>query len=233
MSLIISDPFQFEEVVAELFEKMGYNSIVTKKTGDYGIDVIAKKDVEVIAIQVKLFNIGNNVGNNYVQKLLGSMQMSDVQATKSILITSSDFTVSAIEQGKNLPIEFWNGSTIKQYMEKYFNDEVIFKFQKDNDAIPFYEEIFPEFPFLKRSQQEAILDEIKKGPSWKINTIKMLRDISHDRISLQEAKQAVEDKMISLGYTTKEEIKKDEKSGCIIGIIAIIIVCFLLYYCSR
>jgi len=50
---MLLDPFQFEVFIANLFEKKGYTCIVTSKTGDYGIDVIAKKDNEIIGIQAK------------------------------------------------------------------------------------------------------------------------------------------------------------------------------------
>lgn len=34
--------FEFENFIGKLFEKMGYETTVTRKTGDFGIDVIAK-----------------------------------------------------------------------------------------------------------------------------------------------------------------------------------------------
>lgn len=77
------------------------------------------------------------------------------------------------------------------------------------------EEIFPEFPFLTRSQQQGILEEIRKGPNYKIQTIKALRDASNNRISLKEAKDAIEQKMINYGYTTKKQVEEDQKTGCI------------------
>lgn len=65
--------FEFEEFIAKLFRKMGYNTMVTRKTGDFGIDIIAKDKNDTIAIQAKQNRIGNNVGNVTVQQILGAM----------------------------------------------------------------------------------------------------------------------------------------------------------------
>jgi hypothetical protein len=48
-------PYEFEKVVAQLFERMGYKVELTSKSGDYGIDVIARYEQDVIAIQTKKY----------------------------------------------------------------------------------------------------------------------------------------------------------------------------------
>jgi hypothetical protein len=112
-------PFEFEELIGKLFTKMGYNTDLTPKTCDYGIDIIAKNDRDIIAIQTKKYSKGNNVGNRDVQRLLGAMQLSTIKASKAILITTSDFTVQAIEQAKETPIELWDGNYISELFRKY------------------------------------------------------------------------------------------------------------------
>lgn len=116
------DPFEFEELVATLFKKMGYQTEVTSKTGDFGIDIIARDEKDVIAIQTKKYAKGNNVGNRDVQRLLGAMQLRQVRANKAILITTSDFTFQAMEQAKEAPIELWDGSYITSLLRKYLNN---------------------------------------------------------------------------------------------------------------
>lgn len=112
-------PFEFEELVAELFEKMGYKAGVTSKTGDYGVDIVAKENNDIIAIQAKKYAKGNNVGNRDVQRLLGAMQLKSIKANKAILVTTSDYTVQAKEQAKETPIELWNGDYLNSLMIKY------------------------------------------------------------------------------------------------------------------
>ncbi len=110
--------FEFEHFIAKLFQKMGYETSVTRKTGDYGIDVIATKDDDIVAIQVKKNSHGNNVGDVVVQNTLGGMLK--YKANKAIIITTSDFTTMAHEQAKEAPIELWNKKTLHQIVRKYF-----------------------------------------------------------------------------------------------------------------
>ena len=87
--------------------------------GDYGIDVIARNEKDIIAIQAKKYSKGNNVGNRDVQRLLGAMQLSSVRANKAVLITASDFTIQAMEQAKETPIELWDGNYVSDLFKKY------------------------------------------------------------------------------------------------------------------
>ena len=122
--------FEFEEFIARLFQKMGYQTEVTRKTGDYGIDVIAIDGKGKIAIQAKQYKGGNNVGNETVQQLLGAMWR--VKAYKAIIITTSDFTRQAIQQASDSPIELWNLNMLKNKVRKYFIEEDFLFFRKSS-----------------------------------------------------------------------------------------------------
>ena len=97
---------------------MGYTTQLTPKTGDYGVDIIAKDKNDTIAIQAKQFKHGNNVSNMIVQQVLGAMWK--VKANKAIIITTSDFTVQAKVQAREAPVELWNLQTLKSMVRKYF-----------------------------------------------------------------------------------------------------------------
>ena len=116
-------PYEFEELVGEVFKKMGYQIEITSKSGDYGVDIIARDKNDVIAIQTKKYNKGNNVSNRDVQRLLGAMQLSTIKANKAILITTSDFTVQAKEQEKETPVELWNGEYLNSIILKYLGGQ--------------------------------------------------------------------------------------------------------------
>ncbi|MFH0714581.1 MAG: restriction endonuclease [Candidatus Diapherotrites archaeon] len=102
-----------------MFGLMGYETKLTPKTNDFGVDVLAIKKDERIAIQVKKYSQGNNVGNDIVQKLLGAMQQKNTKANKGIIVTTSDFTKSARIQAEETPIELWNAETLKTNIKKY------------------------------------------------------------------------------------------------------------------
>lgn len=120
-------PFDFEHFTALLLQEMGYQTEVTKKTGDYGVDIIAIKNNQRIAVQCKRFQEGHPVGNRDIQNLLGSMGYYRVHSC--ILVTTSDFTKNAREQSKNSPIELWNKEKLHELVKKHllkFNINEVF-----------------------------------------------------------------------------------------------------------
>lgn len=110
-------PSTFEEFIGKLFELMGYSVENLPDVGDYGADLIARKDNDAIVIQCKQYSDGNHVGAEEVQKTLGAMWK--YKANKSILVTTSSFTVRAEEQAKDAPIELWDKKILREMIEKY------------------------------------------------------------------------------------------------------------------
>lgn len=113
-------PYQFEEFVAELFRRMGYTARKTPNTGDFGADVIAQKGGTTILIECKKYSDGNNVTPAEVQRALGAMWKH--KADKCVFITTSDFTIRALELEKDAPVELWNKKTLHEQVRKYFID---------------------------------------------------------------------------------------------------------------
>ena len=111
--------YEFEKFIAKLFKAMNYKTRVTQASNDYGIDVIAEKGNDKIAIQCKRYAPGNPVSNRDVQRLLGAMQLKSVRATHSIIITTSHFTVQAREQAKECAIELWDRHDLEKMVRKY------------------------------------------------------------------------------------------------------------------
>lgn len=112
-------PYDFEEFIAKLFNSQGYKTEVTKKTGDYGVDVIAENGLEKIAIQCKKYQEGNSVGNQTVQMFLGAMQLKDLKANRGIIITTSEFTKQAYMQAEGNNIELWNKNVLHQKVREF------------------------------------------------------------------------------------------------------------------
>ena len=110
------NPFDFEHFVALLMSEMGYDTYVTQKSSDYGIDIIARKNSKKIAVQCKRHNENNKIGNKLIQQLLGSMDF--VKADSCIFVTTSYFTSNAINQGANSPIELWDKDTFHDLVKK-------------------------------------------------------------------------------------------------------------------
>lgn len=91
-------PRQFEELVAEIWNRFGYVVELTSRTRDGGRDVIAVKEAEAnlrFLIECKRYDRENRVGVGIVRELYGVMK--DEGATKAILATTSSFTKGAKE----------------------------------------------------------------------------------------------------------------------------------------
>ncbi len=103
---------EFEILCAEIYKRRGYKVELTQKGGDYGIDAVAKKRGSVVAIGAKCYAPDRPVGNRWVQQLLGAMYKCG--ADSAVLITTSGFTKSAVEQAKNAPITLIGGPELDE-----------------------------------------------------------------------------------------------------------------------
>jgi tetratricopeptide (TPR) repeat protein len=107
--------YAFELLIKKLFECKGYFVEITPKTRDQGADLIAKGQGERIAIQVK--NHKENVGNGAIQEVVASIK--HYQANRGLVISSSGFTISAIELANSNKIELWDRDILCKYLDMY------------------------------------------------------------------------------------------------------------------
>lgn len=86
-------PREFEELVAKLFSKMGYKTILTPQAHDGGVDVIASKHGgEKLAIQCKLQQ--SPVGRPVLQQLLGVVT-ADASYSSGLIVTNAEASGAA------------------------------------------------------------------------------------------------------------------------------------------
>jgi hypothetical protein len=97
-------PRQFEECVCEYYRKQGYTADITPSSGDYGIDVFAKKGKKKLAIQAKMYGSSTRkINRQCVMELHGAKDYFD--CTKAIIVTDGIFLPDAIKVAKKLNIE--------------------------------------------------------------------------------------------------------------------------------
>lgn len=124
--ILDKDPYYFERLVMDVLTKMGYgdpnnnSNIVTKKSGDEGIDGIINQDrlgLDKIYVQAKRWN--ENVSRPELQKFVGAL--SAKKSNKGIFITTSDFTKEAKDYASNLShtIILINGKELTKLMIEY------------------------------------------------------------------------------------------------------------------
>lgn len=89
----IMEGYVFEQFLKTLFFYLGYDAVVTKKSGDYGADLVLKKDGRKIVVQAKRY--GKNVGSKAVQEVV--VAKNHYKADEAIVVTNSFFTKQAEE----------------------------------------------------------------------------------------------------------------------------------------
>ncbi|MDP1947343.1 MAG: restriction endonuclease [Nitrospirota bacterium] len=104
---------EFEAAVASLYERTGYTVMLTKASGDFGVDVLAKKGTEFLAIQVKRYT--GNVGVRAVQEVASGAHY--YKATTAVVITNSFFTEQARKLAKSLPVTLINKKRLANMWE--------------------------------------------------------------------------------------------------------------------
>lgn len=119
------EPIEFEKIISDLLERMGFDVTRTKSTGDGGIDVIAINEQPIISgkyvVQCKRYATGNNVGEPVIRELYGVMHAEN--ANKGILITTSEFTRQARSFAADKQIELIDGNTLTGLLSKYFAED--------------------------------------------------------------------------------------------------------------
>jgi len=97
-------PRKFEELVAELFHRMGYDVILTPRSKDGGFDVLAFQKTGVgkllTLVECKRYSPKDKVGVGLVRSLYGVVE--EKNATHGVIATTSSFTRGARQFQQNL-----------------------------------------------------------------------------------------------------------------------------------
>lgn len=125
----IVDEFEFEALIGVLYAKMGYETFVTTRSSDNGVDVICKKDEELIFVQCKKTQKLN--GSSAIKDLLFARDIyqkeTSVENVELVVATNSKELPKAIVQ--NDTVEVLDGHGLDELLRKYaiYKDEVDIK----------------------------------------------------------------------------------------------------------
>ncbi|MCO4053788.1 MAG: restriction endonuclease [Bosea sp.] len=120
-------PFEFEQLVANLFGQMGLESKLTRSSRDGGVDCVAFDRRPVlggkVVIQAKRYR--HTVGVSAVRDLYGTMMNEG--ANKGILVSTSGYGPCAFDFAKDKPIELIDGGNLLYLLQEVgFEARIIF-----------------------------------------------------------------------------------------------------------
>lgn len=111
------DGYAFEEFVADLLRKLGYEHVeVTPSSGDQGVDIIARKNGTRYAIQCKRYS--KKLGNKPVQEAYAGKTIYGCSV--AAVVTNNYFTEGAREAARSTGVLLWDRDELKQ-MIRYSN----------------------------------------------------------------------------------------------------------------
>ncbi len=97
-------PREFEYKVSDYYKQQGYETFITPYSGDWGIDVIASRRKEKLAIQVKKYGgTSRKITRLSMMQLYGAMAYKD--CTRAVMVTDGECLPDAIDVATKLGIE--------------------------------------------------------------------------------------------------------------------------------
>ena len=107
------DPIEFEIFIAKILNMRGYETELTKRVGDDGVDVLAyDKSNSKIAIQCKRYN--NTVGPGVIRDMHGAQKVYNCDV--GLVVTTSTFSDQARETAEKLNMGLLDGNDIAQIL---------------------------------------------------------------------------------------------------------------------
>lgn len=114
------DEFEFENLIADLWEAQGWETEVEQQTGDAGIDVRGRKtspyDRKVL-IQAKRYGESNSVGSPAIQQY-SALKRQEPDADEVIVVATSHFTDSAQDRASELNVKLIDGDQLVELIER-------------------------------------------------------------------------------------------------------------------
>ena len=108
-------PVEFENMVTELYKRLGHKAKRTGKSGDHGVDVVVEaRNGERWVVQCKRWR--GKVGEPQVRDFYGTIQHE--KAEQGAIITTGGFSKPAREWARGKPIHLYDGEAFLKAWKK-------------------------------------------------------------------------------------------------------------------
>lgn len=115
------DPYDFEHFVADLWERMGWETEVSAASADEGVDVVARKNTpyeQTTLIQAKRYGPNTTVGSPDIQQYASLDDQYDGVDTVMV-VTTNTFTTQARELAARLDVKLVDGDALAGLIDEY------------------------------------------------------------------------------------------------------------------
>lgn len=118
----------FEEYVKEILQRNGYKHVrLTKRSGDYGVDILAEYKGETYGIQCKLYQ--KPVGVAAVQQVYAGSQY--YECDWAVVVTNQTFTRQAITLADSNDVMLWNGEMLEKMKRQANRRTLLHRYPKE------------------------------------------------------------------------------------------------------
>lgn len=115
------DAYEFEELVADVWEAQGWDTTVTSGSNDRGVDVIAEKQSpfqQKMVIQAKRYRESNKVGSPEIREY-ASLKQQEANVDSVVVVTTSSFTSQAKQTADDLNVKIVDGRDLASIIKEH------------------------------------------------------------------------------------------------------------------
>ncbi|MBR1813182.1 MAG: restriction endonuclease [Lachnospiraceae bacterium] len=114
----LSSGVEFEQYLNYIFTRLGYESHLTRTTGDQGADLVLRKNGIIFVVQAKFYD--RPVGNKAVQEAAAALRF--YEGNRSVVVTNNTFTNSAISLAKKNDVMLIDGKQLEDLVRLAFSE---------------------------------------------------------------------------------------------------------------
>jgi len=115
------DPYEFEHFVADLWDRIGWETTVSTASADKGVDITARKSQpyeQLLLIQAKRYGPNTTVGSPDVQQY-ASLRHQFENVDKVLIVTTNGYSRQAREIAADLNVKLIDGDGLVELIDEY------------------------------------------------------------------------------------------------------------------
>ena len=117
------NPFEFEQLVGQVYERLGYEVQLTPRTNDQGCDAILHKNGETSLVECKLYSANRSIGRPLIQKFDSAMH--HFKAVAGFFVTTGFFANTAVRYAEGKNITLIGPQTLLSLMDEGAHDDAL------------------------------------------------------------------------------------------------------------